>query len=243
MSAAPQCQRERKRIEKPTVLRSTFARLMGPWIFDVGAWPYDWMTANPIWQHSCVQLLSRLPETPAGKLVLDLGIGPGVSAISMGLARPELAFIGVDISLPMLKAAADNRQGAGWPSGRLMLVQADVGRLPFAHATLDMAVGHSFLYLLPDHHAALAQTQRVLVQGGLAGFLEPKDGRPSWGWLVRQGSFRLLISLSLWRFYNWLHGRFSPVSMRESFERAGFDQAETQSALGGFGIYGWAIKR
>lgn len=216
---------------------------MGPWVFDVGAWPYDWMTANHIWRHSCEQLLSRLPDHGGSGLVLDLGIGPGVSAINMGRGRETLRFVGADISLPMLKQARVNRDRAGWAAGRLMLVQADVERLPFVNAALDAATGHSFLYLLPDYPAALAEAQRVLRAGGMAAFLEPNAGRPSWGWLLRQGSIRLLVSLSLWRIYNWLHGRFSPASFKQAFEQAGFGAVETDNALGGFGLYGWAWKR
>lgn len=224
-------------------LRSRLAQLLGPWLFEVGAWPYDWMTSNQVWQASCAHLLSRLPEHDANYLVLDLGIGPGVSAINMGQASPQARFVGVDISRPMLRLAGGNRERAGWSPSRLMLVQADAGRLPFAAATLDAAAGHSFLYLLPNHEAALAEAGRVLRPGGLAGFLEPNAGRSSWRWLLRQRSGRLLISLSLWRFYNWLHGRFSPERFQAAFGRAGLGEVVTETGLGGFGIYGWARKR
>jgi ubiquinone/menaquinone biosynthesis C-methylase UbiE len=224
-------------------LKRFVARLLDPWLFQVGAWPYDWMTANRVWQQSSADLLTSLPDQAQGTTVLDLGIGPGVSALGMGMARPGLRFVGVDISRPMLKLAGAGRARAGWPASRLMLLQADAARLPLPGQSLDAAAGHSFLYLLPDHPAVLRETARVLRPGGWAAFMEPNAGRADWRWLLRQGSGKLLVSVSLWRFYNWLHGRFSPESMTEALARAGFADVSTESTLGGFGIYGRASKR
>lgn len=221
-------------------IRSILTRILGGWLFDVGAWPYNWMTANRIWQRSCADLLKSIRQQAQQVLVLDLGIGPGVSAVSMGERAQNARFIGLDISLPMLRQARSVRAKLGWPASRLMLVQADAERLPLAAQALDAAAGHSFLYLLRDHPAALKETHRVLRSGGSAAFLEPNAGRVDWVWLIRQRSLRLLVSLSLWRFYNWLHGRFSPESMTTALEQAGFVGADTEITLGGFGIYGRA---
>ncbi len=175
--------------------------------------------------------------------MLDLGIGPGVSALSMGVRRSQARFVGLDLSRPMLKQARASRKRAGWSARRLMLVQADADRLPLADESFDAAAAHSFLYLLPDHHAALIEANRVVRPGGLAAFMEPNADRTDWGWLLRQRSGKLLFSFSLWRFYSWLHGRFSSASLTAAFERAGFSEVDIESALGGFGIYGWARKR
>jgi ubiquinone/menaquinone biosynthesis C-methylase UbiE len=216
---------------------------LDPWLFQVGAWPYDWMTANRVWQQSSADLLAPFPSPAVSTTVLDLGIGPGVSALSMGRARPMLRFLGVDISRPMLKLASAGRERAGWPASRLMLMQADAAHLPLANKVLDAAAGHSFLYLLPDRPAVLRETARVLRPGGWVAFMEPNAGRADWNWLLRQGSGKLLVSVSLWRSYNWLHGRFSPESMAAALEQAGFTDVSTESTLGGFGIYGRASKR
>ena len=223
-------------------LKPILARLLGSWIFSSTAWLYDWMTANSAWQESCANLLDPLPDDTEGGLVLDLGIGPGVSALSMGVRRSRARFVGLDLSRPMLKQASASRKRAGWSARRLMLVQADADRLPLAGGSFDAAAAHSFLYLLPDHHAALIEANRVVRPGGLAAFMEPNADRTDWGWLLRQRSGKLLITFSLWRFYNWLHGRFSPARFAVAFERAGFSDVDTESALGGFGIYGWARK-
>jgi ubiquinone/menaquinone biosynthesis C-methylase UbiE len=224
-------------------LKSILVRLLGSWIFNSAAWLYDWMTANSVWQESCAYLLDPLLDGPEGGLVLDLGIGPGVSALSMGVSRPRARFVGLDLSYLMLKQARAGRERAGWAARRLMLVQADADHLPLADGSFDAAAAHSFLYLLPDHHAALVEAHRVVRLGGLAAFMEPNADRADWGWLLRQRSGRLLFSFGLWRFYNWLHGRFSPASLTAAFERAGFSEVDIENALGGFGIYGWARKR
>ncbi len=224
-------------------LKSILARHLGSWVFGSTAWLYEWMTANSAWQESCANLLEPLPDRAEEALVLDLGIGPGVSALSMGVRHPQARFVGLDLSRPMLKQARTGRKQAGWPERRLMLVQADADHLPLADDSFDAAAAHSFLYLLPDHHAALIEANRVMRSGGLAAFMEPNADRPNWDWLLRQRSGKLLFSFSLWRIYNWIHGRFSPASFTAAFERAGFSEVDIESALGGFGIYGWARKR
>ena len=201
------------------------------------------MTANSAWQESCANLLDPFPDRAEEGLVLDLGIGPGVSALKMGVRRPQVRFVGLDLSRSMLKKARTGHEQAGWPVGRLMLVQADADHLPLADGSFDAAAAHSFLYLIPDHHTALIETNRVMRFGGLAAFMEPNADRPDWDWLLRQRSGKLLFTFSLWRIYNWIHGRFSPASFTATFERAGFSEVDIEGALGGFGIYGWARKR
>lgn len=224
-------------------LKSIPASLLGSWLFGTGARLYSWMTANTVWQESCVHLLAPNPNETAETLVLDLGIGPGVSAMYMGINRPHTNFVGLDISRRMLKQARAGRAQAGWPEGRLMLIQADVAHLPLARDSIDVAAGHSFLYMLPDHHAALTEANRTVRPGGLASFMEPSADRPDWGWLLRKRSGKLMFTFTLWRIYNWVHGRFSPMSLTDAFERAGFSEVDTERALGGFGLYGRARKR
>ena len=223
-------------------LKFLLTRILGSWLFDALPWLYDWMTANSAWQESCANLLHPLPTGSEEGLVLDLGIGPGVSAMKMGARRSRMRFMGLDLSRLMLKRAYVGREQAGWPARRLMLVQADAEHLPLAGESFDAAAAHSFLYLLPDYHKALIEANRVVRPGGLAAFMEPNADRPDWGWLLRQRSGKLLFTFSIWRLYNWLHGRFSAESLAAAFERAGFGNVETKSALGGFGLYGWARK-
>lgn len=224
-----------------SALKNGLKGLLGNWIFDFGAKMYDLMTANPVWQESCASLLVHVGAPNSTLHVLDLGIGSGVSALSMGERYPDTTFIGLDISRQMLALAADNREAAGWHQERLILVRGDVHKLPFRKGAVDAATGHSFLYLLPDHENALVEAHRVLRSGGFITFLEPYAGKVDWSWLFHLRS-RLIITFILWRFYNWLHGRFSRESMRSTLEEAGFTHVETEVTLGGFGIIGRARK-
>jgi ubiquinone/menaquinone biosynthesis C-methylase UbiE len=160
----------------------------------------------------------------------------------MGQQRPELRFIGLDFSYSMLRTAANTRRKAGWPLARLRLLRGDALHLPLKDGKLDAVTGHSFLYLLPDHHLALSEAHRILRLGGYVAFLEPHAGSGSWSWLLRQGSSRLFISISLWRLYSGWHRRFSPESLELSLAQAGFTNIKTEVTLGGFGIFGRAQK-
>ncbi len=211
-------------------------------LFDVGARAYNFFTTNQVWLANCVRLLDHVPPGRDSLRVLDLGVGPGGSALTMGQQHPAARFIGLDISQPMLALAASNRLKANWPPERLPLVRADALRLPLADESVDAVTGHSFLYLLPDHLIALSEAKRVLCPKGYVAFLEPQAGHASWSWLWDQTCCRLLISISGWRFYSGLHRRFSPESMRHSLAQAGFVHITTEVTLGGFGIFGRAQK-
>jgi ubiquinone/menaquinone biosynthesis C-methylase UbiE len=220
------------------LLKRGVQSVMGVWIFDAGAKIYNAVNTNETWKASSARLIEGMGGEEDGLLVLDLGIGPGVSAISMGDNHPSARFIGLDISKRMLESAKENREKNGWPADRLALLRGDALLLPLVDGAVDAAAGHSFLYLLPDHCAALHEAYRVVRPGGSVAFLEPYAGKVDWRWLWQQRSVRLLISLTLWRFYNWLHGRFSKESMRRTLEQAGFNQIDLEVTLGGFGIIG-----
>jgi ubiquinone/menaquinone biosynthesis C-methylase UbiE len=217
-------------------------RFFEVWIFDVGAGLYDLFTANPVWSANCACLLDHVPVKQNMRQVLDLGVGPGVSAVAMGQRRSELRFIGFDFSHSMLRTASNTRRKAGWSPERLCLLRGDALHLPLKDGKQDAVTGHSFLYLLPDHHLALSEAHRVLRPGGYVAFLEPHAGQGSWSWLVRQASSRLFISVSLWRLYSRWHRCFSRESLGLSLAQAGFANIKMEVTLGGFGIFGRAQK-
>lgn len=212
------------------------------WLFDLGAWAYNIFTANESWQASCASLLDGVPSNPGRLQVLDLGTGPGVSALAMGRQRPEARFIGLDLSQPMLTLANQNRTLAGWPLERLSLLRGNALKLPFMDGEVDAVTGHSFLYLLPQRRATLQEVRRVLRAGGHVAFLEPHASPVNWTWLLRQASLRLWTSVSLWRLYSRLHRRFTAESLHFALHQAGLINITTEVTLGGFGIYGRAQK-
>lgn len=217
-------------------------RLSRVWIFDVGAWAYNAFTANEIWQTSCAGLLAHVPPDQARVYALDLGVGPGVSALAMGRQRADVSFIGLDLSQAMLEIARNNRKAVRWSPQRLSLLRGDALQLPLADRTMNVVTGHSFFYLLPDRHTALTEVKRVLRPGGYVALLEPHAAPGNWSWLLCQSSLRLLISVSLWRLYSRLHTRFSVSGLRTFLEEGGFIHITTEVTIGGFGIVGRAQK-
>jgi SAM-dependent methyltransferase len=74
-----------------------------------------------------------------GRRLLDIGCGAGRNALP--LARGGWDVTGVDLSWPMLAAAA-GRIRAEQPPGRVRLVLAEMHRLPVRDASLDLIVAH-----------------------------------------------------------------------------------------------------
>jgi ubiquinone/menaquinone biosynthesis C-methylase UbiE len=222
----------------PGVRRWARHLLSNDLIFDVGALLYTAMTSNSVWLANSARLIDTIQSPGPRFTVLDLGAGPGTSALAMGERQPEAHFIAFDLAGQMLALARRNRQAAGWSPARLMLAQGDALHLPLASATVDVVTAHSFLYLVADASAVLRESYRVLRPGGCVAFLEPHAGNPDWQWLWRQPPPGLQISLTLWRFYSWVHRRFSAMELAGALRAAGFINVTTEVTLGGFGLFG-----
>jgi ubiquinone/menaquinone biosynthesis C-methylase UbiE len=168
-----------------------------------------------------------------GPRVLDLGVGPGTSAVEMARADPSRRHVGIDLSGRMLRRAARRARAAG---ATLRLVRADALRLPFRTAAFDGATGHSVLYLLPDARAALAEVRRVVRPGGRVAFLEPAARAAPLGPALQRGGPRHATAMALWRAMSRLHGRFDEAALVALLSAAGFEDGRARPALGGFGI-------
>jgi SAM-dependent methyltransferase len=166
-----------------------------------------------------------------GPRVLDLGVGPGTSALEMAAADRTRLHVGLDRSGEMLRRAAAAAHAAGV---RLALVRGDAGALPIRSGALDGATGHSLLYLLPDPAAALAELRAALRPGGRVAFLEPRHGPLSPRAL--RGGLRFGASMLLWRGMSRLHRRFTETELEALLEGAGFRAARAWPVLRGFGV-------
>ena len=114
--------------------------------------------------------------------ILDAGCGTGDALADLALRYPDARLVALDVALPMLAAArakATARRSAfsrllsalsGGARGGAAYVCGDVGRLPFAAGTLDLAWSNLALQWADDLPQALAELCRVLRPGGLVTF-------------------------------------------------------------------------
>jgi ubiquinone/menaquinone biosynthesis C-methylase UbiE len=215
-------------------------RIRTPWIFTLGAGIYDAITAQDVWRRHFRAMVARVP----GPRVLDLGVGPGVSAIEMVRTAPAYALTGVDCSPVMLARARRHATAAGV---RLSLVRADAARLPFPDASYDGATGHSLLYLLDDSDAALREVHRVVRPGGGVAFLEPSSveaiARLRAVWRARRHGCRHSFAMLLWSTFSRLHGRYTPSTLAAQLARCGFRDPRVTPAFDGLGLVATAVRR
>jgi SAM-dependent methyltransferase len=213
-------------------------------LFDVGALPYAVLTAQPTWRAHGGELAELLSARP-GEHVLDLGCGPGESAFGIAERVPGVRVTGIDVSASMIRFAELRRRFEVHRS-ELSFLEADAMALPFADATFDAVVGHSFLYLVPDAIAVLREARRVLRPGGRCAFLEPATlpgaGLPA---RIRARALReprFVASMALWRIVSRGYGRFDETRFRHVFGEAGLVMRECHSTLEGLGVFGLATK-
>ena len=126
---------------------------------------------------------------------------------------------------------------------------ADATRMPFDDASFDFAIGHSFLYLVPDRLGVLREVNRVLAPGATLVLMEPnRDGslltamRAGWrGRATARGrwysAFRFATSMVAWRIASAAAGRMHPALVSDLFARGGLGTATCHPTLGSLGLH------
>ena len=120
---------------------------------------------------------ARLSETldylddRAPEVVVDLGCGPGHTAIAMQKRWPRAQVLALDLALPMLHEARHNA-GGGLPrflggARRPDAICADARALPLRDASVDVLYSNLCLQWVEDLPAVFAGFRRVLKPGGL----------------------------------------------------------------------------
>src|SRR5712691_7072401 len=217
--------------------------MQSTWLFNLGADIYAWFTASAAWRGSAAALASRLADLGPARIV-DLGCGPGVSTFELARRLPHSNLIGLDIAPRMLREAGRRQRTAGVPSTRIAWVRADAAHLPFNEASVDACTGHSFLYLVANRTAVLSEIKRVLKPGCRLVLMEPNDRPVS---IVQALSVsrdpRHLVSVSLWRPFSRLHGRFTPSTLIATLEQAGFENCDAGESFAGLGLLASARKK
>lgn len=100
------------------------------------------------------------PETVRGQLVLDAGMGTG--RFTQVLHRWGARVIGADLSL-----AVDAAQQNLGSNDDVLVVQADIARLPFAPGTFDCIVSIGVLHHTPDTRRHFEALLPLLKPGGV----------------------------------------------------------------------------
>ena len=210
-------------------------------IFSLGALPYDHMTRHAHWKAHCASMVPHFPPG-ARRRVLDIGCGPGVSTLAFRRVAPDDTIIGADVSAAMLERARRND-----PEASCAWMRADALALPLPDESLDVVTGHSFLYLVPDRTAALAELRRVLRPGGRLVLLEPHrqgvrgDLRSLWKTLRAVGPW-FTFTMSCWRVAAALGGAFRPGDLEALLSEAGFVDPVTRATLEGLGYLATASR-
>jgi ubiquinone/menaquinone biosynthesis C-methylase UbiE len=202
------------------------------WLFDLGAEAYDLLTWQDTWMAHSASMAAHFPPGAEALDILDVGVGPGVSAVGLARRLPSARIVGLDLSRRMLRRAR-RRVDPG-----IALLQADITRLPFEDASFDVVTGHSFLYLLPDQRGAMKEIARVLRPGGTCVFLEPRDKGPITTAFTIDGCLRFKLCMILWRIVSATAGRFDAERLVELLETelTGAEAIETLQGLGWFGV-------
>jgi SAM-dependent methyltransferase len=99
--------------------------------------------------------IAQLPGPVDGKLVLDLGCGPGL--YSAALEAAGATVVSADIDFADVRAAGERVDRA---------MVADARRLPIANGCFDAVVCSNVLEHTPDPFEVVAEIERVLRPGG-----------------------------------------------------------------------------
>jgi len=111
------------------------------------------------------RLLERLDGLKfAPAVIADLGCGPGLQARRLAARFRAARVVAVDVSRPMLDVAGRQR---GRLRRRFERIQGDLGALPLAAASVDLAFANLALDGCADPSAALNGLRRILRPGGL----------------------------------------------------------------------------
>jgi SAM-dependent methyltransferase len=169
----------------------------------VGSFSFEWNTHNRTQLDSYTgsgtseaMLTAKTglgPEDVRGKLVLDAGIGAG--RFSDVLSRWGALVIGVDLSYAVEAAQANFRDRPN-----VLVVQADIGKLPLADESVDIIVSIGVLHHTPSTERYFRALVPKLKRGGrISIWVYPDNGE----YAVRKYWIPFTSRLPSRAFYEW----------------------------------------
>ena len=112
----------------------------------------------------------------SGGRIVDVGCGPGATALVLARAFPDAEVLGIDLSKPLLDLARETAGGADL-EGRVQFERADVQAMPLEEDAFDLVINANMVHLVDDPVAMLNEIERVLKP---AGHLLISDLKRSW---------------------------------------------------------------
>ncbi len=109
-------------------------------------------------------LITDAARLEPGQRGLDLACGPGIYARPLAAAVSPGSVVGLDLSVPMLRVAAEKAREEN--VSNLLLVHGDAMELPFEADHFDAVNCCGALHLFPDVDHVLGEVARVLGPGG-----------------------------------------------------------------------------
>jgi len=138
----------------------------------------QWLLFGPSHRAIIKRIAARASAGPLK--VLDVGCGTGLFAARIQQALPRATVWGIDLVAGMLQKGADRWKRQG---GRIVPVQADSERLPFATGTFDFVTCANSFHHYPNQARAVVEMHRVLRPGGRLILVDGYRDAP-WGWLI-----------------------------------------------------------
>lgn len=135
----------------------------------------------------CVKITKNIIDTVKRGIVLDIPCGTGVFTFEEYVKAPDITFVAADYSWGMLGEAKKRLENL--KAKNIILIRADVGKLPFKDQIFDGILTLNGIHSFPDKAKAISEMSRVL-----------KDEKAFFGTLCVKGE-RWLTDLSMELFY------------------------------------------